>query len=94
MDLSAHGISDSELISDLIKEEEYLIKKYADSVTGAPDKGLRKIFTGSLNECAELQLALMDQLRKKDILKIQTADGQTVRQSKQNIAQLKQEVWS
>jgi hypothetical protein len=94
MDRPSHGITDSELISDLIKEEDYLIKKYADSVTGAPDKGLRKIFTGNLNECSELQLALLDDLRKKDILKIQAADGQSVRQSKQNIAQLKQEVWS
>jgi spore coat protein CotF len=93
MDTAVHGISDKELLTDLLKEEDYLIKRYTESVTQTSDKGLRKILISNLNECAELQFGWLDQLRKKEIYKLQAAESQTIRQSMQKIAQLKQEVW-
>ncbi len=91
MNAQKPNMTEQELLSDFLTQEKQLVKDYAGDVTEASCKNLRQLLLTHLSECSEDQLAVFEEMQRRNMYSTKDAPDNEVAQAKQKMQQLKQE---
>ncbi|MBQ5986316.1 MAG: spore coat protein [Clostridia bacterium] len=90
---NTQNMSERELLTDLLHTEKDMAKTYAGSITESASPELRRLLTRHMSECAEDQLCVFNEMQSRDLYPTKQAEAQEVQTAKQNMQNLKDEVW-
>jgi len=88
-----NSMTERELLTDLLHTEKSMTKTYADNCTETSSPELRQMLIRHMTECSNDQLAVFDEMHKRNMYPTKTAPGQEVQTAKQNMQTLKSETW-
>ena len=88
-----NSMTERELLTDLLHTEKSMTKTYADNCTETSSPELRKMLIRHMTECADDQLAVFDEMHKRNMYPTKVAPGQEVQTAKQTMQTLKNETW-
>ena len=87
------SFNERELLTDLLHTEKSMTKTYADNCTETSSPELRQMLIRHMSECASDQLAVFDEMYRRNMYPTKTAQQQEVQTAKQNMQSLRNETW-
>ncbi|MBQ1893028.1 MAG: spore coat protein [Clostridia bacterium] len=87
------SLNERELLTDLLHTEKNMTTTYAGSCTEASSPQLRQVLTRNMTECANDQLCVFEEMRKRSLYNPKTAQQQDVQKAKQEMLELQNETW-
>ncbi len=93
MNNNTYSMSEKELLTDLLHTEKDMTKTYADNCTETSSPELRRMLIKHMTECSEDQLAVFDEMHKRNMYPTKLAQQQEVQTAKQSMQTLKSETW-
>ena len=83
MNYAELGLTEQEILNDLLNTENYIIENYSHGLTGATCAALRQVLFSNLHQVAEDQYQLIDEMRKKGYYQTKDAPDEDVNEAKQ-----------
>jgi len=74
------GMTEQELLSDLLNQEKQMITLYAAGIQEASCKNLRKLLASQFTQASQDQFEVLDRMREKGYYQTQEATSQQVQQ--------------
>ena len=90
---SSDTMTERELLTDMLHTEKSMTKTYAGNCTEASSPELRRLLIRHMTECSNDQLAVFDEMHKRNMYPTKVAPGQEVQTAKQNMQSLRNETW-
>ncbi len=87
------SFNERELLTDLLHTEKSMTKTYAGNCTEASSPELRQMLIRHMSECSFDQLAVFDEMNRRNMYPTKQAQGQEVQTAKQSMQQLRNETW-
>jgi len=89
---SPMNLTDQDRLEDMLSQEKYLIGAYSTFIPEATCPQLRQVLTANLNDCAQNQYAIFDQMNQMGMYPVKPAPAQEIDAARQKFAQLKQQM--
>ena len=91
--MNDQSMTERELLTDLLHTEKDMAKDYAGNITESASRELREILTRHMSECANDQFCIFNEMQSRNLSPTKQAQQQEVQTAKQNMQNLRDEVW-